>query len=127
MKQSKITKKNKTLYWIFNILSFVVMFCPVAVYVVKGYIEADLTTEKVGLTCTIMISIILVAVNFIFKYHIRSTLWILLLGVYFCIDNILAMIILIAVGTILDEFILTPLKKSFKNKYTINKEIDKRL
>lgn len=127
MKQSEITKKNKALYWVFNILSFVVMFVPIAVYVVKGYIEADLTTEKVGLTCTIMISIILVAINFIFKYRIRSTLWILLLGVYFCLDNILAMIILIAVGTILDEFLLTPLKKSFKNKYTINKEIDKRL
>ena len=127
MKQSKITKKNKIFYWIFNILSFVVMFVPIAVYIVKGYIEADLTTEKVGLTCTIMISIILVTINFIFKFHIRSTLWILLLGVYFCLDNILAMIILIAVGTILDEFLLTPLKKSFKNKYTINKEIDKRL
>lgn len=127
MKQSETTKKNKALYWVFNILSFIVMFVPIAVYIVKGYIEADLTTEKVGLTCTIMVSIILVAINFIFKYHIRSTLWILLLGVYFCIDNILAMIILIAVGTILDEFLLTPLKKSFKNKYTINKEIDKRL
>ena len=127
MKQTKITNKYKILYWIFNILSFVVMFVPIAVYVIKGYIEADLTTEKVGLTCTIMVSIILVSINFLFKYHIRSTLWILLLGVYFCIDNILAMIILIAVGTILDEFVLTPLKKSFKNKYTINKEIDKRL
>lgn len=127
MEQSKITKRDKILYWIFNILSFIVMFVPIAVYIVKGYIEANLTTEKVGLTCTIMISIILVVVNFILKYHIRSTLWILLLGVYFCIDNILTMIILIAVGTILDEFLLTPLKKSFKNKYTINKEIDKRL
>ena len=127
MKQSETTKRNKILYWIFNILSFIVLIVPVVVYVIKGYIEADLTVEKVGLTCTIMISIILVAINFIFKYHIRSTLWILLLGVYICLDNILLMIILIAVGTILDEFLLTPLKKSFKNKYTINKEIDKRL
>lgn len=127
MKQTEITKKYKALYWVFSILSFVVIYIPVFVYVVKGYIEADLTTEKVGLTCTIMISIILVSINFIFKYHIRSTLWILLLGIYYCLDNILLMIILIAMGTIVDEFLLTPLKKSFKNKYTINKEIDKRL
>ena len=127
MKQTEMTKKHKALYWVFSILSFVVIYIPVFVYVVKGYIEAELTTEKVGLTCTIMISIILVSINFIFKYHIRSTLWILLLGIYYCLDNILLMIILIAMGTILDEFLLTPLKKSFKNKYTINKEIDKRL
>lgn len=127
MKQSEITKKYKTLYWIFTILSFIAVFVPVFVYVIKGYVDAELTTEKVRLTCTIMIAIILTAVNFIFKYNIRSTLWILLLGVYSCLDNILAMIIMIAVGTILDEFLLTPLKKSFKNKFTINKEIDKRL
>ena len=127
MKQSELTKKNKTLYWIFSILSFIATFVPIMFYIVKGYIEADLTTEKVGLTCTIMIAIILTAINFLLKYNIRSTLWILLLGIYFCLDNILVMIIIIAVGTILDEFILTPLKKSYKNKYTINKEIDRRL
>lgn len=127
MVQSQMTKKNKILYWIFNILSFIILFVPIFVYVIKGYIEADLITEKVGLTCTIMISIILVVINFILKFHIRSTLWILLLGIYFCIDNIFTLIVLIAVGTILDEFLISPLKKSFKNKYTINKEIDKRL
>ena len=127
MVQSQITKKNKILYWVFNILSFIILFVPIFVYVIKGYIDANLITEKVGLTCTIMISIILVVINFILKFHIRSTLWILLLGIYFCIDNIFTLIVLIAVGTILDEFLISPLKKSFKNKYTINKEIDKRL
>ena len=124
---STITKKNKCLYKICSILSFLVLFMPLFVYIVKGYIEADLTTEKIGLTCTIMVAFILTAVNFIFKFHIRSTVWILLLGVYFCIDSVLTLILLIAIGTILDEFILTPLKKMFKNKYTINKEIDRRL
>lgn len=127
MKQSAVTKKNKIIYWVFNLLSFFVTFVPLIVYIIKGYIDADLTTEKVGLTCTIMVAFILTAVNFIFKFNIRSTLWIILLGVYFCIDNILTMIILIAVGTILDEFLFTPMKKVFKNRYTINKEIDKRL
>ena len=127
MVQSQITKKNKILYWVFNILSFIILFVPIFVYVIKGYIDANLITEKVGLTCTIMISIILVVINFILKFHIRSTLWILLLGIYFCIDNIFTLIVLIAVGTILDEFLISPLKKKKKNKYTINKEIDKRL
>lgn len=124
---SKTTKNNKKLYWTFSIISFLVLWVPLAYYIIKGYMDAEITTEKVGLTCTILIAIVLTAINFICKYHIRSTIWILLLGVYVCLDNVLTLIILIAIGTILDEFLLTPLKKSFKNKYTINKEIDKRL
>lgn len=127
MKNSKITNNYKTLYIIFVLLSILSTAIPLGVYVIKGYINADLTAEKVGLTCTIMVAIILTAVNLIFKYNIRSTIWILLLGIYFCLDNVLNLIILIAVFTILDEFVLTPLKKLFKEKYSINKEIDKRL
>lgn len=37
------------------------------------------------------------------------------------------LLLIVAVGTILDEFLLTPLHKHFKNKATINREIDKRL
>lgn len=123
---SNITKKYTNLYWLFRSISFLVLIVPLIVYGIKGFIEGDVT-EKFTLGMTISIAAILVALNILFKYHIRSTIWIIVLGIYFCIDNIMPLLLCIAIGTILDEFIFTPLYKSYKNKATINKEIDKRL
>ena len=75
----------------------------------------------------ILIALILTALNFFMKYHIRSTIWFLLLGIQICLQNIVTLILIIAICTIIDEFVLTPLKKKFKDKYTINKEIDRRM
>ena len=124
---TETTKKYKILYIIFSVLSILATILPLSIYIIKGYAESDLISEKVCLTCAILLTLILSIVNIIFKYKLRSIIWILVLGIYICIDNILALIILIAVLSILDEFIFTPLKNSFKNKYTINKEMDKRL
>lgn len=123
---SNITKKYTNLYWLFRSISFLILVLPLIIYGVKGFIEGDVT-EKFTLGMTISISAILVALNILFKYHIRSTIWIIVLGIYFCIDNIMPLLLCIAIGTILDEFIFTPLYKSYKNKATINKEIDKRI
>lgn len=123
---SNITKKYTNLYWLFRSISFLVLVVPLIIYGVKGFIEGDVT-EKFTLGMTISIAAILVALNILFKYHIRSTIWIIVLGIYFCIDNIMPLLLCIAIGTILDEFIFTPLYKSYKNKATINKEIDKRI
>lgn len=122
---SNITKKYTNLYWLFRSISFLILVLPLIIYGVKGFIEGDVT-EKFTLGMTISISAILVALNILFKYHIRSTIWIIVLGIYFCIENIMPLLLCIAIGTILDEFIFTPLYKSYKNKATINKEIDKR-
>ena len=124
---SQRTKKFKILYIIFSIISFLLTLGPVSFYIVKGYIDADLTKEKVALTGIILCAIILTAVNVLIKHHIRSTIWLLMLGIYYCVDNIMPLLLMIAIGTILDEFIVSPLKKSFKNKKTINSEIDKRI
>lgn len=124
---SKVTKKYRNLARLFSVLSFILTLGPILYYIITGYIEADLTKEKVTLTCMVMCSIILVAINVLLKYNIRSTIWLLVLGIYVCVDNIMPLLLMVALGTIADEFIVTPLKKSFKNKYSINREIDKRI
>ena len=123
---SQRTKHFTVLYWLFATLSFLLTLGPLLFYIVKGYIEADVTKEKVALTGILLCAIILVAINFLMKHQIRSTVWLILLGIYYCVDNIMPLLLMIAIGTILDEFIVSPLKKSFKNKKTINREIDKR-
>ena len=125
MAKSEITKKYHRLFILLRTLSVIVILAPMMYYVIRGFIEGE-TTEKLTLTGTFFIAIILTAVNVLFKYSIRSTLWIIVLGIYSCIENIMPLLLMIAIGTIFDEFLLTPLYKSYHAKCTINKEIDKR-
>ena len=123
---SKETRKYKNLSILFLALSILVLVAPLAYYSVVGFIEGE-TTEKFTLGMTFVIAAILFVINILFKFHIRSTIWVLVLGIYFCLDNILPLIFMVAVGNILDEFLLTPLHKHYKSKASINKEIDKRI
>ena len=123
---SDITKKSKSLYIAFSIVSFLLTFGPLIYFVCLGYVNSDVTKEKVTLTVTIVFALVLTIINVLFKYSIRSTIWLILLGIYVCIDNIVPLLIMLAVGSILDEFLVTPLAKMFRSKYKINKEIDKR-
>lgn len=125
MAKSDITKKYQRLSILFQALSILVLVAPLAYYTIYGFINGEVT-EKLTLGITFVVACILLVINVLFKYHIRSTIWILVLGIYFCIDSIMPLLLMVAIGTILDEFILTPLYKSYKNKCTINKEIDKR-
>ena len=125
-KMSDVTKSYKIKALIFQCLSILVLAAPIIYYTILGFINGE-TTEKFTLGITFVIAAIMLAINIIFKYHLRSTLWIVVLGIYICLDNIQALLIMVAVGTILDEFLLTPLHKSYKSKANINREIDKRL
>lgn len=125
-KMSDVTRNYKLKALIFQCLSTLVLAAPIIYYTILGFINGE-TTEKFTLGITFVIAAIMLAINIIFKYHIRSTLWIVVLGIYICLDSIQALLIMVAVGTILDEFLLTPLHKSYKSKANINREIDKRL
>lgn len=123
---SKETRKYKNLSILFLALSILVLVAPLAYYSIVGFIEGE-TTEKFTLGMTFVIASILFVINILFKFHIRSTIWVLVLGIYFCLDNILPLIFMVAIGNILDEFLFTPLHKHYKSKASINKEIDKRI
>lgn len=126
MNKSAITKKYEKLSAFYFMLSIVVTFLPVLIYLILAFTRGTVT-QKVTLGITFTVAVLLVIVNLIFKFHIRSILWIVVLGIYFCIKNIMPLLLLVAIGTILDEFILTPLHKMYKNKKNINLEIDKRM
>lgn len=120
-----MTKKYKTKLNICRLLSFTLTILPVIIYAIKGFMQGS-TGEKVSLGVCVVLALIFVLINIMFKYHIRSTLWVLLIGIYVCIDNIIPLLIIMATTTIIDEFALVPLINKYKNKYIINKEIDLR-
>ena len=122
---NNVTKKYKIYTILLTILSFILLVVPIVVFSILAFINGE-PHEKLTLGCALTVSLILVLINALFKYHIRSTLWIAILGIYYCMDNILPLLLIIAISTILDEFVITPLKKKYKLQYTINNQFDKR-
>ena len=123
-----MTRKYKRLSTITFLLSLVCSLCPISIYVLKAFIDSDVKEVNkytLGIMCSV--AIIVSLINIVAKLHLRCIPWILLLGIYVCLENITTLLIIMAITTIIDELILVPLHKSFKNKYTINREIDKRL
>lgn len=122
-----MTKKLKRKYIIATILSFLLNVCPLLVFTIIAFISGTAIVHKVTLSMTLLIVLIFTAVTFINKTVFRSKLWILLIGLWLCLDNILTPLIVFASCQVIDELIVTPIKNHYKNRYKINKEIDTRL
>ena len=119
------TKNYKQIYWT---LFIALNFLPLFIYVIQGYASIEVEeSRKVVLTGSIMISALLCIYNVLAKKHLRSVIWILLLGVYYAIQKIELLLIIMAICTIVDEFIVEPLLKKYKHKWLTNAEIDSRL
>lgn len=125
---TETTKKYKQIYWTLFIASIALNFLPLFIYVIQGYASIEVEeSKKVVLTGSIMISASLCVYNVLAKKHLRSVIWILLLGVYYAIQKIELLLIIMAICTIVDEFIVEPLLKKYKAKWQTNAEIDARL
>ena len=122
---SDITKSYRKKYWACTILSWVVTFVPLMVFVIWGFIEGT-PHRKLALGGLMVLAAVLVVINILMKLSLRCVPWILLIGIYICLKEVTLLLIIMAVTTTLDELVLEPLAKTFKNKLTINKEIDKR-
>ena len=122
---SEETKKYKKKRNIFRLISLLLSVLPILVYTVMALVQGT-PMQKIGMCTCLFICLLFVIINMLFKHRIRCTIWVLLIGIYVAIDNIVPLIILMATTTALDEFVFEPLAKNFANKYTINKEIDKR-
>lgn len=124
--QSDVTKKYRRLYLIFTALSWIMTLGPMIAYVIYGFASGD-TVSKISLGLSSMSAVALTAFSVIFKKHIRSTLFLLLLGIYFAIKEITILLIILSICTILDEFLITPLQKRYREKTVINSQIDGRI
>lgn len=122
---SNITKKYKSLYWVFNILSFCLTFVPFFVFLIIGYVNAT-TAKKVVMSAITIGALLISAIGIISKYTFRGVGYLVIIALYVALQNVATPILIIALCTITDELVVTPLKKKFKEKYIINKEIDNR-
>lgn len=121
------TKKYSRLSFIFGLISILLNIAPFAIYSFIALVDSELIYQKIALSMTVLIVAILSLVAFVNKIAMKSRLWIVLIGIYVCLGEMITPLIIIAVCQILDELIVSPLWKSFKNKKIIHKELDKRL
>ena len=122
---TKETKHYKRLTWVFGLLSMLATLVPIIIYIIIAFTNGTIG-EKVSLGICLVTVLIFTIINVLIKHRIRCTIWILLLGIHACVENIKILLIIMAITTAIDEFIFEPLAKKYKNKYIINKEIDKR-
>lgn len=124
------TKKFKNLDILFHVLSWVLCFGTAAFLVLLKVVGAEAGTplkETIGsvLYGWLVSNIPLVALSIIVKDKIRPVCWM----VDVIMSNIVfgGIAIYIVFGLwVIDEYVISPLARSFHNKYVINKEIDRR-
>ena len=111
-----------------NICLFFSLLCsigPLLVFIGMALVQSE-GKEKLVLSMTLIAAIMIALISFMRKIHLRSTIYIIILGLYFCLDNLIPFILCIAICTLLDEILFTPLYKRFKEDYHTHKQIDKR-
>lgn len=121
-----MTKKTKLLAIVFSVFSVLLNIGPLAVYTILGLVNSTLVYQKVALSMTVFIVAILTVIAIANKVAMKSRIWVILLGLYFCLHSITTPLIIIAVCQVVDELIVSPLAKHYRQRYRINKEIDLR-
>lgn len=120
-----MTEKYRKKAKFYSFLSFFIAVVPILIYVVIGFMQGTIG-QKITLGMCLVAVIILVILNLLFKHMPRCGVWIILAGLAYACNSIVPLLLIMAITTALDELVLSPLAKKYKNLYTINKEIDKR-
>ena len=124
------TKQCRSLKFIFGLFHFLCLFGPLLYFIPYGYITGE-TVEKIGMSFTVITALILSIISIIVSATHRAGLhrcimWVLISGVLFCLKEIQTFIWIMAVTSILDEFIFTKVKDHYSAALISNKEIDRR-
>lgn len=126
MTLTPITKKYRLAATILLIVSILLNILPLGYYTVDALINAEFIMDQVKLCMTVFVVLIMSIVSWVNKTTSRSKVWVIIIGLYLCLDSFLVPLLLIGTTQIVDEWIVSPLHKSIRNKYIINKQIDKR-
>ena len=127
MNLSKKTKKLRATYLITTIVSLLLWAAPIGTFVVMALVKSEFLYQKAALSLSVLTVVIMTIVALSAKIALRSRLWVLLIGVYICLDNILTMIVIFAACQIIDEMIVAPIRSRAKRRLEINRELDARL
>lgn len=120
------TKKIKKKRDFCRAISLLLLLAPLIVFVVIGFVNGT-PNERVPLGISLFVALILTLINAVFKFKIRSALWVLMWGLSVALNHISTLIMILMFSTLVDELIFVPLAKKYSISYKTNMELDKRL
>jgi len=128
MAASEFTKSCRRKLWLFRILDWLCLITPILIYIVIALSNDGIKVGyKVTLMSMLIIAIILCVVNVLTQKRLRCPIWIILIGLYVAIrDYLMPLIIILAVVSVLDDLVFTPLIHYYYTKTVASKTIDQR-
>lgn len=122
------TNKIQIKLLILKIINSINLLLPILYYVVMSFGKTGVSSDKqITLVICLAVAGILLILNYVLKYKLRSPLFIVLIGVHLVIGDIMTLIVILAITSIIDELALSPMINNLKSKLITNKELDKRL
>ena len=125
--RTKQCQRRKTL---FSVLHFLCLFGPLLYFIPYAYYTGEIV-QKIALSFTLIVSVILCVISIVIAathragLH-RTILWLLMIGVLFCLQEIKSFIYLMAITSIIDEMVFVKVRDHYKAALISNKEIDRR-
>lgn len=128
MASSKFTKKSRALLWTWRLIDWLCLFAPLIVYLIIGLVNDNVTTGgKVTLVAMLFIALILTVINVVAQKHLRCPIWVLLIGLYVAMEKyLMPLVIILAITSILDDLVFTPIIHYYYTQTVASKTMDKR-
>lgn len=115
MTQTTKTRRNK--YRIATVAHLLLQLGPIFYYFCYALTNVKTTTGGVSFTFLSLISIGMAVAAAIHGRVSRSSLWIMLIGFYIVLDNVMGPLMVIATCQVLDEIIARPVRARLREKY----------
>lgn len=125
--KSALTKKYSRLALVFTILSLLLLFGPLGYYAIAGFAGGALLVEKIALGSTLIIALVITFICMINRFVFKSKMWLIIIGLFLVTEHLLPMIVVFAVTQVLDELVVAPLARRYRNKASNCKDTDKQL
>ena len=114
MAESKATQNARKKLWAYRIAYWACLFLPLLIYVLIGLISDKVSTAgKVTLISMMFLAIVVTFINSMTGKHLRCAIWLLILGIWVAIkDLMLPLIIILAITSVLEDIFFSPDRKS---------------
>lgn len=129
MASSNFTKRVRRKLWMVRALDWACVTLPVVGYVLFGLFSHDVeTVKKLVLISTCIIAGIVSVTNVFMRQRMRCVVWILIIGLYVAVrELLLPLIIIMAVTSVADDVVFSPLIAYYQAKLASSKTIDQRM
>ena len=75
----------------------------------------------------LFIALILTVINVVAQKHLRCPIWVLLIGIYVAMEKyLMPLVIILAITSILDDLVFTPIIHYYYTQTVASKTMDKR-